>query len=453
MTDSRTPAQSVDRNQWPGTSHYQTELGDARVACVPPRRDQAHRIIIVGAGLAGLSTALSLTERGFTDVAVCDAQQPGHGASGRNGGFVFAGYSLSNHALTRQAGLSQGRQLHQWTQQAVRLVRQRIDRLGIDCQPNDAGVLLTDWFDDDRAMLEFQQTMQENLGFQLDWIDRDTLPDYVGSNRYGGALHEPGSFHFHPLRYINGLVKTLTARGVTIYGNTPVESIRPSAVGQTGDRWRAQTPLATLSAEHVVITTGGYDRGVWPKLSRAVLPIATYIATTEPLGEHVHTLIPKGHAIYDNRFAFDYYRPLPDTRLLWGGRISIRARHPKAIRQALRSDLLKVFPHLGNVAFEHAWGGWMGYTRHQMPVLGDSHPGLWHATGFGGHGMAPTALAGEVMAEALGGDTERLDAYQRWQPVWAGGFAGRAWAQGTYAWLNFKDAWRERSRFRRNPRG
>jgi len=106
----------------------------------------------------------------------------------------------------------------------------------------------------------------------------------------------------------------------------------------------------------------------------------------------------------------------------------------------LRRDLLKVFPTLGEVAFDHAWGGWMGYTRHKMPLLGHVDQGLWHATGFGGHGMAPTTLGGEVVAEAITGDQARLQAFARWQPVWAGNALGRLAAQLTYWGYQARDA-------------
>ena len=377
--------------------------------------------------------------------------QPGEGASGRNGGFVFAGYSLPNQALSKQAGLEQGQKLHGWTRQAVRTVRQRIDALKIDCQANDSGVLLTDWFSDDDALLAFQRAMQDDLGFPLTFIEGPQCRQLIQSQRYGSALHEPGSFHFQPLRYVNGLVKALLAEGVEIYGQTPIESVERVTRNHTNGHWRLKTDSAVLSADEVIITTGGYDTGLWPRLGRAIQPIATYIATTEPLGERIHSLLPEGHAIYDTRFAFDYYRPLPDTRLLWGGRISIQARKPQAIEKVLRRDLTKVFPALANVHFDHAWGGWMGYTRHQMPLLGQDPTGLWHATGFGGHGMAPTTLAGDVVAEAITGNRDRLEAFQRWQPVWAGGLAGRAWAQGTYWAYQLKDAWRDWTKASRRP--
>src|SRR5579859_7668400 len=57
------------------------------------------RVAIIGGGFAGLHTALGLAERGIRDVVVLEREQVGFGASGRNGGLVFAGYSLREQAL------------------------------------------------------------------------------------------------------------------------------------------------------------------------------------------------------------------------------------------------------------------------------------------------------------------------------------------------------------------
>src|SRR3990167_6187706 len=109
-------------------------------------------------------------------------------------------------------------------------------------------------------------------------------------------------------------------------------------------------------------------------------------------------------AVYDTRFAFDYYRPLADTRLLWGGRISIQDRTPGQVQRLLRADLVRVYPQLADVKISHAWSGLMSYARHKMPQIGRLPNGLWYAMGFGGHGVAPTTLAGEVLAQALTGE-------------------------------------------------
>ena len=424
---------------WPGQSWYQSEAGAAPVDSGEVTGRKRYRIAIVGGGLAGVSTAVSLVERGVNDVCIVEADEPGAGASGRNGGFVFAGYSLANDALLEQVGRAQAERLHGWTRAAVRRVRERIDRYRIDCQVNDAGVVLADWFGDDETLRDFARRMRSELGFELDFLTRESLSGQVFSARYGCGLHEPGSFHFNPLRHIRGLTQHLRAHGVAVHGRSPVRSVTRTRSG-----WRLQLPHGEVNAEQLALCTGGYDRRLWPPLNRALQPIATYIAATEPLGERIRELLPRPVAVYDTRFAFDYFRALPDTRLLWGGRISTARRSPDAIRRLMRRDLQRVFPQIAGVAFEHAWGGWMSYARHEMPLLGRTEQGVWYGLAFGGHGMATTTLAGDILAEALTGDPERLKAFERWAPCWAGGWLGRVAVQARYWRLQAGDAWRAR---------
>jgi gamma-glutamylputrescine oxidase len=432
-----TAAMKDTAERWPGTTWYQaTSAGDKF-----DRLDGSHRcrVAVVGAGLAGISTALGLIERGEGDVCVVDAGEPGHGASGRNGGFVFAGYSLDNDQLVAQLGETAARTLHGWTREAVSVIRHRIDRYAVDCQVNDAGVLLADWFGDDASLGTFATRMQDRLGFRLDPVAREEMRGYVQSERYGAGLHEPGSFHFHPLRHIQGLARVVSGGGGRVLADSAVRSIR-----RKEGHWLLRCNRGTIEADEVVLATGGYDRSLCPPVQRALQPVATYIAVTEPLGDLMRELMPTPVAVYDTRFAFDYYRPLPDTRLLWGGRISMAARSPSAIRRLMARDIRRVFPQLAGIRFDHAWGGWMSYARHQMPLLGRRPDGLWYALAFGGHGMATTTLAGEIMAEALGGNQARLQEFQRWPPAWAGSMVGRAAIQAYYWYCQARDRLRER---------
>lgn len=424
---------------WPGRTWYEaTSRGEPLSAAQGAQRAS---VAVIGGGLAGVSTALGLVERGIDDVVVVDSGQPGAGASGRNGGFVFAGYSLDNERLIREVGVERARLLHGWTCQSRDLIRARIDRYRIDCQVNDAGVLLADWFGEDLKLAAHAERMERMLGFRLDPVDRDAMPEYVRSRRYGIGLHEPGSFHFHPLAHVRGLCSAVTGAGGRVFGNSPVREI-----GRAGEGWLLRLPGAEIRADEVVLATGGYDSRLWPRVQRALQPIATYIAVTRPLGESLAGLVPRPVAVYDNRFAFDYYRPLADTRLLWGGRISVARRSPRAIRRLMQRDMRRVFPELAGVEFDYAWGGWMSYARHEMPLLGKTREGLWYALAFGGHGMATTTLAGEVLAEALVGQPERLAEFSDWPPRWAGGPAGRAWIQALYWALQAKDALKARFR-------
>jgi glycine/D-amino acid oxidase-like deaminating enzyme len=194
-----------------------------------------------------------------------------------------------------------------------------------------------------------------------------------------------------------------------------------------------------VRAREVVMCCGGYLERLHPGLQRAILPIATYVMATEPLGDRLQAAIRSKAAVYDTRFAFDYYRPLADTRLLWGGRISVRERSASDVARLLCRDLLRVYPQLSGVRAEHAWSGLMSYGRHQMPQVGRLPDGLWYAMGFGGHGVAPTTLAGALLAAAIEGEAEGMEDFARWGLPGAGGQAGLLAAQLTYWYYGLRD--------------
>lgn len=364
-----------------------------------------------------------------------EAAEVGAGASGRNGGFLFGGYSLAPERLIRQVGKAQARRLYQLTTDAVALVRQRVTDHAIRCDLNPAGVLLADWFDDQAALIRQQRLMNEVLGCNWQLLSPEQLGESLVSQRYGGGLLEPDAAHLHPLNYCLGLARVLTGEGIAVHTRSPAQEIE-----RHRGQWRVRTPEGEVVADTVVIATGGYTGDLGVPSNRAILPIATYIAVTEPMEDLLDRHIRTGRAVYDTRFAFDYYRRLPDNRLLWGGRISARNREPAGLDAMLRRDLARVFPDLAQVAFEYRWQGLMGYPVHQMPMIGQSEPGLWHVTGFGGHGVAPTTALGELCAAALAEGDDRFRWFEPWPLQRAWGRPGRAAAQLNYWWLQFRDA-------------
>jgi gamma-glutamylputrescine oxidase len=402
-------------------------------------------VVIVGGGFAGLNTALGLAERGRPDVVLLDARSLAHGASGRNGGFVFGGFSRGEASLLADLGPQRARALYRGTQDAVDLIRLRIATLAIDCAATDAGVLWANWFRDPAPLRERQRLLAENFGVQWDWVPAAELAGQVRTHRYGDALFERNALHFNPLAYARGIAAAAAARGVALHEHSPA-----IALERTGAGWSVRTPDGEVRARNVVLACGGYLAGLRREVDAGVLPIATYVLVTEPLGARMDDVLRTRAAIYDSRFAFDYYRPLPDTRLLWGGRISVRDRSPEQVQKLLLGDLLKVFPQLAGVRVEHAWSGLMSYARHEMPQIGRIDDGLWLAQAFGGHGVAPTTFAGEVLAGAIAdpGDLrwQQFADYGLVSALKPAGFVG---AQLSYWWLQAKDAWKD---WREGPR-
>ncbi len=398
------------------------------------------RVAVIGGGYAGLATCLGLAERGVEDVVLLEAGPIGHGASGRNGGFVFAGYSLSEEALHRTLDAAHARRLYLRTVEAVNTVRRRIGDYAIDCEMVDAGVLWANWFDDESVLREKQGFLREQFGVDWSFVDGEALRrEHIRSNRYSAALHETNAMHVHPLKMAQGFARAATGQGVRVFEHSPAVAIERRDGG-----WSIDTPKARVRCDALVLACGGYSTPLHRQAHRAVLPIATYVMATEPLGERLPELLPTRAAVYDTRFAFDYYRRLRDDRLLWGGRISILDREPQAVERLLRRDLARVFPELVDVRVDFAWSGLMGYAPHQMPHIGEIEPGLWTCQAFGGHGVATTSVGGELVAAALADGDDAWRDYNQFGLDRAWGALGKVGAQATYSWLQVRDWARER---------
>ena len=426
-----------------GQSYYRATI-DARAPAPSLQGPAEAEVCVIGGGFAGLNVALGLVERGIRSVVLLEAHEVGFGASGRNGGFVFGGFSRGEQALLRELGPQRARDLYRGTSDAVALVRQRIERYCIDCEPVEGGVIWANWFRDPSVLRQRQSLLSQIYGQDWQWLAQAQLREQVRSRRYHDGLFEPDAFHFHPLKYARGIADAAVAGGATLHEDSPA-----IALERRGSGWRVRTPAGTVDARTVVLACGGYLAKLRAQVDAAVLPIATYVMVTQPLGDRMGDILSTRAAVYDTRFAFDYYRPLADTRLLWGGRISVLDRAPQTVERLLVRDLLKVFPQLDGIGIDYAWSGLMSYARHQMPQIGPLEDGLWLAQAFGGHGVAPTTLAGEVVASAIAHGDMRWQEFADYGVVSALKPAGFVGAQASYWWHQVGDAckdWLESAR-------
>jgi gamma-glutamylputrescine oxidase len=387
---------------------------------------------IVGGGLAGLGVALSLAERGHGAVLL-EAGRIGGGASGRNGGMVSAGFGRPLDFVARATGRGVAEQLYRLSLAAVALLRRRIGRHAIACHPVE-GVVEASWHADAAATARRVAELNR-LGARLEPWPGERLRAAYRSRHYRSGFLDPEGFHLDPLALCRGLAAAAAAMGVAIHEGSPARGL-----GRAGQGWRVTTAGGAVLAREVVLCTSADRPGLCPALARATLPVTSHIGVTAPLGERLALAIRAPYAVYDDRMATGYYRPLPGGRLLWGGGVdALGRRRPEA---ALRRDLARVFPQLAEVAFACAWSGAMGFVRHRMPVVRPLGPGLWVATGFGGHGLNTTTLAGELVATAIVEHDERWRLLDAFDLPWNGGPLGPLAAQGFYWAWRLRDALR-----------
>ena len=365
-------------------------------------------VCVIGAGFAGLSVALECRARGLS-VIVLDAHRPGWGASGRNGGQTLVGFA-KDEIIERQLGLDGARAAWAMSVEGVALVRERIERYGIDCDftPGYLTVAtrpkrvpdLRSWMDDASSRWGYTK---------LSWVDTDEIRARVASERYLAGVYDPCSGHLHPLKYCLGLAEAARREGALLFAHSPVvEVVR-------GERPVVRTATGEVRCRFVAACGNATIGNVLPaSVAARIAPIASYIVATEPLGEaRASALIARREAVCDNNFFLDYFRVSADHRVLFGGRASSTGASPAQLSEQIRKRMVGVFPQVADARVEYAWGGFVDVTRNRAPDFGSIDPNYFYVQGFSGHGVALTGIAGRIVAQAIAGETAAFDLFAR----------------------------------------
>jgi gamma-glutamylputrescine oxidase len=375
-------------------------------------------VAVVGGGLAGLSAAIELADRGYR-VVLLEARQLGWGASGRNGGQALVGLACDQSVIEAQLGREAARRVWDMTLEAIRLIRQRCERFAIDCDWRDGYLSLAVNERKARELRSWHAQMRSDYGFETTWIEPQDMPRWIASPRFHSGLHDAFSGHLHPLKYSLGLARAAAQLGVKIFEESPVTAIEP------GPPLKLRTAQGAVTASHVLLAGNVYLQGLAPALERRVMPVGTYIVTSEALDAALSaSLIPSGAAVCDTNFVLDYFRPTADHRMLYGGRVSYSTTTPLNLAASMQRRMARTFPQLGDTRVEYSWGGFVDISMNRAPdfgrladVLTDKRePGwrnVYYLQGFSGHGLALTGLAGKLVAEAIAGDAERFDTFAR----------------------------------------
>jgi gamma-glutamylputrescine oxidase len=271
--------------------------------------------------------------------------------------------------------------------------------------------------------------MLNDLGCEVEGWPTERTRAILHSERYYHAIHYVKALSIHPLNYALSLAAAAERDGARIFEQTPALSIDPAGV-----RKRIVTPSAKLRANHVVLAGNVQIGGLMPQLAATLVPITTYVITTAPLGARLHEAINYRGAVSDTELADNHYRIVGDDRLMLAGRSTTWARNPRRYMRALRADIKKTYPQIGDVDVDYVWSGTLGNPVHRMPQIGEIGPGVWLASGFGGHGLNTTAMAGNLIARAIVNGDQTWREFTPFELVWAGGIAGRVAVQ-TRNWI------------------
>ncbi len=403
-------------------------------------RDIETETCVIGGGFAGLTTARELARRG-RGVILLEARRIGWGASGRNGGFVSPGYAADIFALERRLGKTHARALYDLSYEGAEYVRKCLAETGFAGILGGRGRLRLTRRLCPNETQRVRDRLEADYGHRFEVWDTETIRRRLRTTAYHDGLHDPQAFDIDPLAYTIALAAAAAREGASIFEASPA-----ARVSRERDMWRIATPGGAVRARHIVLAGSAYGvlSGLHRPLDRAVVPVATYVITSEPMGARLDEAIGFSGAIGDTRRAGDYYRKLGDGRLMWGGRITTRRSQPHQLANLLKRDILRIYPGLGDFRITHAWSGLMGYAIHKMPVVGQIAPGLWSCTAFGGHGINTAASGGILIAGAIAEGDERWRLFEPFGARWAGGALGRLAVQLEYWRMQALDRWQER---------
>ncbi|WP_299364445.1 FAD-binding oxidoreductase [uncultured Paracoccus sp.] len=379
-------------------------------------------VVVVGAGLTGLSAALHLARVGRR-VIVLEAHRAGFGASGRNGGQVGSGQRLEVDDLERMVGRIASRRLWDMAEEAKALTRDLAAPANVPFHPGIAHAARTQ--SEVRHAHAIAEKLARDYGYdKVQPLDREGLRALVRSDAYIGGDVDRGAGHLDPLALTLGLARQAEAAGALIHELSHVHRI--THADRAGGTSIVQAGHGRVICDHVILAANGYLGGLDDRIAARVMPINNFVIATEPLGKRANDVLCENVAAHDTRFVVNYWRLDDARRLIFGGGENVSYRFPRDIAGKVKWAMLQVYPQLHDVKITHAWGGTLAITMTRLPVFTRPAPNCLSASGYSGHGVALANLAGKLMAQAVQGQSDGFDTMAALpQPSFPGGVAFR----------------------------
>ncbi|MEX5364787.1 FAD-dependent oxidoreductase [Pseudomonas guariconensis] len=367
-------------------------------------------VIIIGAGFAGLSTALELTALGAS-VVVLEQAFAGFGASGRNAGYLAGSMGVEFELFHKRLGVDQARKVVSFYDEGVAYVERRLGELAIDCDYLPSGVIRAVIHPSQEKRLRHSMALGQELGSVTRFVDQDEMrargipPAFLfGCIQHGGTL-DPG-------KYVMGLRRAALQAGVRLFEQTKLLSY------SDGPTITCRTEKGSASAPIMVLATNAYTPQLG-LLRDKITPLRVSAIETQPLSAaQLKSLGWQGReGIVTPHWTMESHRLtarntlLITTKQLGYAYGSKTPNEPdRAAYAALRQALDDRFPSLRDVTIDKCWSGYISLAYDALPVVGETgpHNNIYYTAGCSGHGVGTQSLIGFLLAERIGGIEQPL---------------------------------------------
>jgi glycine/D-amino acid oxidase-like deaminating enzyme len=365
-------------------------------------------VVVIGGGFTGLWTAYHLTQtKPDLKVVLLEQDICGGGPSGRNGGFASGWWDELDGLITLY-GQTEAVRACRAISDSINAIGEFCSAHGVDAWFKHAGYLYAATAPQHEVVCEEIVTLAREVGApdELRALTPQEVKARCASPAFrSGAFMRDGA-QVQPALLARGLRRVVLERGVTIHEGTPVTRL------DSGPPAVAITPGGSVRAPKAVLAVNAWAVG-WPQLRRRLVAWSSYMVLTAPAPQKLAEINwTGGELVTDFRTSVRYFRTTRDGRIAFGGgggRASSRiddsfTRDMRAVEEAAEG-FRRLFPSFADVPLEDAWGGPIDVSPTHLPTFGSLAPGnLFYALGYTGNGVAPTHLAGKVIADLVTGD-------------------------------------------------
>lgn len=384
-------------------SLWEATAGPARDYPVLSGEQQAD-VVIVGAGYTGLSAAHHIAKSELSPVVV-EANRPGWGASGRNGGVITAKFRLSFREIDAVHGRAMARRMYEIAHESTDMVEELVSEFSIiSAQLTRTGQVKAAHNETTlKTAIDEANWMTREMGSaEVRILDKNGVREETGSDIFVGGVLNPGSGGIHPLNYLRGLADGVARRGVPIFQQSPVVKLRREKDGIV-----AETPQGAVRAKQAIIATNSYSdlAGATAHLQRTLIPFRSAIIATDRLPRNLAgKLMPTGRTYTETKRMMRWFR-MVDNRVIFGGRGAFGKKDSQAAFDALRKAMVGIFPDLADIPLAYKWSGLVAMTLDSVPHIGRLDDRTLFSVGYNGAGVAMSSLMGRYLAAFVRGET------------------------------------------------
>lgn len=366
-----------------------------------PSNKQTFDVVVVGAGITGLSTAYWLEkEDPSLKVAIVEKHRVAFGASGRNAGFITCGSVEHFNRMISKHGLEQAVEIWKFSETNLKLIEEEIIQgQGQKIQFEKKGAFSLAAQPNEFTELKKVSEIMTSLKIPNEILEGNDVEKRLGAVNFVGGIKYVDDASTNPvalLEMLRGKIKAPIFEGVEAY-----------KIDTTDEGTKVlKTDKGDFETSMVVLALNGYAANLHPWFKDKIYPTRGQCLMMEPIERFMEG------PCYAN-FYLDYFRQAPTGELLIGGfrqmeketEVGYSDHVTDVIQNSLHDFVVTYLPKLANAKVTHRWGGVMGFSKDGEPMVGSipDDPAIYFAGGYTGHGIGLAFNTAKTLVDSIMG--------------------------------------------------